>query len=45
MELVVLFAGYGFAKDYNAPRGHMYAIEDNRNSLRTGAPVDGKTGK
>lgn len=43
-ELVVLFSGYGFAKDYNAPRGHFYAIEDNRNTLRTGAPVDGKTG-
>ncbi|WP_320034966.1 ammonia-forming cytochrome c nitrite reductase [Halarcobacter sp.] len=43
-ELVVLWAGYGFAKDYNAPRGHFYAIEDNRNTLRTGAPVDGKTG-
>ncbi len=43
-ELVVLWAGYGFAKDYNAPRGHLYAIEDNRNTLRTGGPVDGKTG-
>lgn len=43
-ELVVLFAGYGFAKDYNAPRGHLYAIEDNRNTLRTGGPVDGKSG-
>jgi nitrite reductase (cytochrome c-552) len=43
-ELVVLFSGYGFAKDYNAPRGHFYAIEDNRNTLRTGGPVDGKTG-
>ncbi|MGP2656374.1 ammonia-forming cytochrome c nitrite reductase [Malaciobacter sp. WC5094] len=43
-ELVVLWAGYGFAKDYNAPRGHFYAIEDNRNTLRTGAPVDEKTG-
>jgi len=43
-ELVVLYAGYGFAKDYNAPRGHFYAIEDNRNTLRTGGPVDGKTG-
>lgn len=43
-ELVVLWAGYGFAKDYNAPRGHFYAIEDNRNTLRTGGPVDGKTG-
>lgn len=43
-ELVVLWAGYGFAKDYNAPRGHFYAIEDNRNTLRTGAPTDEKTG-
>jgi nitrite reductase (cytochrome c-552) len=43
-ELVVLWAGYGFAKDYNAPRGHFYAIEDNRNTLRTGGPVDDKTG-
>lgn len=43
-ELVVLWAGYGFAKDYNAPRGHFYAIEDNRNTLRTGAPKDAKTG-
>ncbi len=43
-ELVVLWAGYGFAKDYNAPRGHFYAIEDNRNTLRTGGPKDEKTG-
>ena len=43
-ELVVLWAGYGFAKDYNAPRGHFYAVEDNRNTLRTGAPTDDKTG-
>ena len=43
-ELVVLWAGYGFSKDYNAPRGHFYAIEDNRNTLRTGGPVDGKSG-
>jgi nitrite reductase (cytochrome c-552) len=25
---VVLFAGYGFAKEYNQARGHIYAIED-----------------
>jgi len=43
-QLAVLWAGYGFAKDYNAPRGHYYAIQDNVNSLRTGAPKDGKTG-
>lgn len=43
-QLAVLWAGYGFAKDYNAPRGHYYALQDNINTLRTGAPVDGKTG-
>jgi nitrite reductase (cytochrome c-552) len=42
--LVVMWAGYGFAKDYNAPRGHHYILEDNINTLRTGAPVDEKTG-
>ena len=42
--LVVMWAGYGFSKDYNAPRGHFYALEDNINTLRTGAPADDKTG-
>jgi nitrite reductase (cytochrome c-552) len=42
--LVIMWAGYGFSKDYNAPRGHFYALEDNMNTLRTGAPVDMKTG-
>ncbi len=42
--LVVMWAGYAFSKDYNKPRGHYYALEDNINSLRTGAPVDAKTG-
>ncbi|WP_288988742.1 ammonia-forming cytochrome c nitrite reductase [uncultured Pseudoalteromonas sp.] len=37
-NLVILFAGYGFSKDYNQGRGHAYAIEDLRNSLRTGGP-------
>ncbi|PIA77703.1 ammonia-forming cytochrome c nitrite reductase subunit c552 [Gaetbulibacter sp. 4G1] len=37
-RLVVLWAGYGFSKDYNQGRGHQYAIEDLQNSLRTGAP-------
>lgn len=37
-RLVILFAGYGFSKDYNQGRGHAYAIEDLRNSLRTGGP-------
>ncbi|RLD56866.1 MAG: ammonia-forming cytochrome c nitrite reductase subunit c552, partial [Bacteroidetes bacterium] len=43
-QLPILWAGYGFAKDYNAPRGHFYAVQSNTNSLRTGAPVDDKTG-
>lgn len=42
--LVVMWAGYGFSKDYNKPRGHYYILEDNLNTLRTGAPVDKKTG-
>ena len=37
-RLVVLWAGYGFSKDYNQGRGHQYAIEDIHNTLRTGAP-------
>ncbi|MGB3225695.1 MAG: ammonia-forming cytochrome c nitrite reductase [Desulforhopalus sp.] len=43
-QLAVLWAGYGFAKDYNAPRGHFYALQDNINTLRTGAPVGPDTG-
>jgi nitrite reductase (cytochrome c-552) len=37
-RLVVLWAGYGFSKDYSQGRGHYYAIEDMRNTLRVGAP-------
>lgn len=37
-EMVILWAGYAFSRDYSAPRGHMYAIEDVRNTLRTGCP-------
>ncbi|MDP4191065.1 MAG: ammonia-forming cytochrome c nitrite reductase [Bacteroidota bacterium] len=37
-NLVILWAGYAFAKGYNQGRGHMHAIEDVRNSLRTGSP-------
>ena len=40
-RLVVLWAGYGFAKDYNQGRGHAYAVEDIRETLRTGAPMNG----
>lgn len=35
-ELVVMWAGYAFSKEYNAPGGHVYAIKDIRNTLRTG---------
>lgn len=41
---VVLWAGYAFAKDYNHPRGHFYAVEDVRNTLRTGAPMQAGEG-
>ncbi len=41
-EMVVLWAGYAFSRDYTAPRGHMFAIEDVTHTLRTGTP-DGET--
>ncbi len=37
-KMVVLWAGYAFSRDYSAPRGHMHAIEDVTNTLRTGSP-------
>ena len=37
-EMVVLWAGYSFAMEYNTPRGHKHAVEDMREILRTGAP-------
>ncbi|MBU2914017.1 MULTISPECIES: ammonia-forming cytochrome c nitrite reductase [Reichenbachiella] len=43
-RLVVLWAGYGFSKEYNAPKGHSYAIDDIRNILRTGGPTGPGTG-
>ena len=43
-KLAVLWAGYGFSKDYNKPRGHPFAVVDTVNSLRTGAPKDQNTG-
>jgi nitrite reductase (cytochrome c-552) len=43
-RLVVLWAGYGFSKEYNQGRGHYYAITDIRNILRTGGPVDENSG-
>lgn len=38
-RLAILFAGYGFAKNYRSPRAHAFAIEDVRQTLRTGAPM------
>src|SRR3972149_3587533 len=35
-EMVVLWAGYSFSKEYNQARGHAHAINDIRNILRTG---------
>lgn len=35
-RMVILWAGYAFSKDYNQGRGHYYAVEDIRNTLRTG---------
>ncbi len=35
-ELVILWAGFGFSRDYNQGRGHAYAVKDTRNTLRTG---------
>jgi len=43
-RLVVLWAGYGFSKDYNQGRGHSYAVEDVRNTLRTGGPTGPEDG-
>lgn len=37
-RMVVLWAGYAFSKDYNKPRGHLNAVKDVYNTLRTGAP-------
>ena len=37
-EMVVMWAGYAFAMDYEAPRGHSHAVDDVRNTLRTGSP-------
>ncbi|MCD7930862.1 MAG: ammonia-forming cytochrome c nitrite reductase [Tannerellaceae bacterium] len=38
-NMVILWAGYAFSKDYSTPRGHMHAVEDIVHSLRTGAPM------
>lgn len=41
-EMVILWDGYAFSKEYNTPRGHHHAIDDMREILRTGNPgIDG----
>ena len=42
-QLVVLFAGYGFSKDYLQARGHAHAIEDATNTKRIKVPVNAGT--
>lgn len=40
-RMVILWSGYAFSRDYNQSRGHYRAIEDIRNSLRTGVAQPG----
>jgi nitrite reductase (cytochrome c-552) len=37
-DLVVMWAGYAFSRDYSQSRGHYYAINDIRKTLRTDIP-------
>lgn len=37
-ELVVMWAGYAFSRDYNQGRGHYYAVSDVHQTLRTVQP-------
>jgi nitrite reductase (cytochrome c-552) len=43
-RMAVLWAGYAFSKEYTQGRGHYHAVEDIRNTLRTGAPAAGVPG-
>jgi len=43
-NMVILWAGYAFAKDYNSPRGHMHALEDMYHTLRVGSPMTADEG-
>jgi nitrite reductase (cytochrome c-552) len=40
-NLVVLWAGYAFSREYNQGRGHYHAIQDIRATLRTAVPQPG----
>jgi nitrite reductase (cytochrome c-552) len=37
-DIPILWAGYAFSRDYKAPRGHYYTIEDMAATLRVAAP-------
>jgi len=37
-DMVILWAGYAFSREYNTPRGHRHCVEDLTKILRTGAP-------
>ena len=37
-NMVILWAGYSFSKDYSTPRGHMHGVKDVHQTLRTGSP-------
>jgi nitrite reductase (cytochrome c-552) len=41
---VILFAGYGFSRDYKQARGHWYAVEDIMETARTTRPDGTDTG-
>lgn len=43
-EIVILWAGCAFSKDYSTPRGHMYTVNDVIHSLRSGAPMSAADG-
>jgi nitrite reductase (cytochrome c-552) len=40
---VILFAGYGFSKEYLQARGHYYAVEDVTNTARIKTPFNAAT--
>ena len=40
---VILFAGYGFSKEYLQARGHFYALEDVNNTARIKKPYNAAT--
>jgi nitrite reductase (cytochrome c-552) len=40
---IILFAGYGFSKDYLQARGHYYAVDDVTNTKRIKSPFNAAT--